>query len=137
MGAWLAARRLNSGKFVWPADSEATRSLSRAQLDALALGLPCQRVGTAGKASNNELGLGVSAPMGSFDLSAGYRQSTRKSANSGLAAKGKDFSLGAACVLSKRTRTYTNYIDGDIVESAAGATARKYSRFALGVRKYF
>ena len=48
IGVWLAARRLNSGKFVWPKDAALTASLSRAQLDALVLGLPWQRVGEAG-----------------------------------------------------------------------------------------
>jgi transposase len=47
-GVWLAARRLNQGKFVWPRDSGSTLSLSHAQLDALALGLPWQRIGEAG-----------------------------------------------------------------------------------------
>ena len=48
IGVWLAARRLNSGKFVWPKEGTATVSLSRGQLDALVLGLPWQRVGEAG-----------------------------------------------------------------------------------------
>ena len=48
VGVWLAARRLNSGKFVWPKDMATTVSLSRVQLDALVLGLPWQRVGEAG-----------------------------------------------------------------------------------------
>ena len=48
IGVWLAARRLNSGKFVWPQDSSTTLSLSGAQFDALVLGLPWQRVGDAG-----------------------------------------------------------------------------------------
>lgn len=48
IGVWLAARRLNSGKFVWPKDTAATASLSRAQFDALVLGLPWQRIGEAG-----------------------------------------------------------------------------------------
>lgn len=48
IGVWLAARRLNAGKFVWPADVGSTLQLSRAQLDALVLGLPWQRVGEAG-----------------------------------------------------------------------------------------
>jgi transposase len=47
IGVWLAARRLNSGKFVWPNDGN-TLSLTRAQLDALVLGLPWQRIGEAG-----------------------------------------------------------------------------------------
>jgi len=48
IGVWLAARRLNTGRFVWPKDSGPTLSLSRAQLDALALGLPWQRIGEGG-----------------------------------------------------------------------------------------
>jgi transposase len=39
---------LNSGKFVWPKDAAATAALTRAQLDALVLGLPWQRIGEAG-----------------------------------------------------------------------------------------
>ena len=48
IGVWLAARRLNSGKFVWPKDAGSTLTLTRAQLDALVLGLPWQHVGEAG-----------------------------------------------------------------------------------------
>lgn len=48
IGVWLAARRLNSGKFVWPRDAGGTLTLSRAQFDALVLGLPWQRIGEAG-----------------------------------------------------------------------------------------
>src|SRR5512145_1983905 len=48
IGVWLAARRLNSGKFVWPKDASGTLTLSRAQFDALVLGLPWQRIGEAG-----------------------------------------------------------------------------------------
>ena len=48
IGVWLAARRLNQGKFVWPRDGAATLTLTRAQLDALVLGLPWARIGEAG-----------------------------------------------------------------------------------------
>ena len=51
IGVWLAARRLNSGKFVWLREGEATAptaTLSRAQFDALVLGLPWTSVGDAG-----------------------------------------------------------------------------------------
>ena len=48
IGVWLAARRLNSGKFVWPQDVGSTLTLTRTQLDALVLGLPWQRLGEAG-----------------------------------------------------------------------------------------
>jgi transposase len=47
LGVWLAARRLNSGKFVWPKDVTGTLSLSCPQFDALVLGLPWQRIGEA------------------------------------------------------------------------------------------
>ncbi|MBX3628239.1 MAG: IS66 family insertion sequence element accessory protein TnpB [Rhizobacter sp.] len=48
IGVWLAARRLNAGKFVWPVDGASTLNLTRAQFDALVLGLPWQRLGEAG-----------------------------------------------------------------------------------------
>ena len=49
IGIWLAARRLHQGHFVWPAAGAAGQaSLSRAQLDALVLGLPWARIGEAG-----------------------------------------------------------------------------------------
>ena len=48
IGVWLAARRLNSGKFAWPKDTTTTLTLTRAQFDALVLGLPWQRIGEAG-----------------------------------------------------------------------------------------
>lgn len=47
IGMWLAARQLNVGRFVWPKDGN-TLALTRAQLDALVLGLPWQRIGQAG-----------------------------------------------------------------------------------------
>jgi transposase len=47
IGVWLAARRLNTGKFVWPRDG-ATAALTRPQFDALVLGLPWHRIGDAG-----------------------------------------------------------------------------------------
>ncbi|HEY1128089.1 MAG TPA: IS66 family insertion sequence element accessory protein TnpB [Roseateles sp.] len=40
IGVWLAARRLNSGKFAWPRDVSGTLTLTTQQLDALVLGLP-------------------------------------------------------------------------------------------------
>jgi len=48
IGVWLAARRLNSGKFAWPRGITGTLTLTHAQLDALVLGLPWQRIGEAG-----------------------------------------------------------------------------------------
>ena len=52
IGVWLAARRLNRGRFVWPKNSDSTLTLTltltRSQFDALVLGLPWQRVGEDG-----------------------------------------------------------------------------------------
>jgi transposase len=47
IGVWLAARRLNAGRFVWAQDGGRV-GISREQLDALVLGLPWQRLGDAG-----------------------------------------------------------------------------------------
>ena len=46
-GIWCAARRLNAGRFAWltaTSNSPASLSLTRAQFDALILGLPWQRL---------------------------------------------------------------------------------------------
>ena len=44
-GVWCATRRLNAGRFAWPTTASATLpALSRAQFDALVLGLPWQRL---------------------------------------------------------------------------------------------
>lgn len=48
IGVWLAARRLNQGRFTWAADIGGTLSLTREQFEALVLGLPWQRVGDDG-----------------------------------------------------------------------------------------
>lgn len=52
IGVWLAARRLNRGKFVWAdAMHGPHRELDAAQWQALVLGLPWQHVGAAGTIS--------------------------------------------------------------------------------------
>ncbi len=46
-GVWCAARRLNTGRFVWPREVGAAASpmtLTQQQFDALVLGLPWQRL---------------------------------------------------------------------------------------------
>lgn len=48
IGIWLAARRLHQGKFAWPVPGNERWQLESAQLDALVLGLPWQRMGDAG-----------------------------------------------------------------------------------------
>ena len=51
IGIWLCARRLNQGKFVWAWTHSAHCQLERIQLDALVLGLPWARIGSAGSIS--------------------------------------------------------------------------------------
>lgn len=41
-GLWLAVRRLHQGRFIWAQDVTGRCALSRAQFDALVLGLPWQ-----------------------------------------------------------------------------------------------
>ena len=49
VGIWLAARRLNEGKFYWPSIRHGLEiELDNEQLYALVLGLPWQRVGMGG-----------------------------------------------------------------------------------------
>ena len=49
IGIWLAARRLHQGRFVWPSSPGVRQlTISSAQLDALVLGLPWQRIGAGG-----------------------------------------------------------------------------------------
>ncbi|RQD52166.1 IS66-like element accessory protein TnpA [Pseudomonas aeruginosa] len=49
VGVWLAARRLNQGKFHWPGIRHGYEvELDSEQLQALVLGLPWQRVGAGG-----------------------------------------------------------------------------------------
>ena len=49
VGVWLAARRLNQGRFVWPSPRHGAQAeLNIEQLQALVLGLAWQRVGPGG-----------------------------------------------------------------------------------------
>jgi transposase len=49
IGVWLAARRLNKGRFVWPGQGLSTRiALTTEQLQALVVGWPWQRLGEDG-----------------------------------------------------------------------------------------
>jgi transposase len=44
-GVWCATRRLNQGRFLWPASTAgALPALTREQFDALVVGLPWQRL---------------------------------------------------------------------------------------------
>lgn len=43
-GVWCATRRLNEGRFLWPAAGAASLALTREQFEALVIGLPWQRL---------------------------------------------------------------------------------------------
>ncbi|QNP48646.1 IS66 family insertion sequence element accessory protein TnpB [Diaphorobacter aerolatus] len=43
-GVWCAARRLNAGRFHWTTGTSGSLQLSRAQFEALVVGLPWQRL---------------------------------------------------------------------------------------------
>ena len=45
LGVWLAARRLNQGRFIWPRAGQANLSLDQEQWQALVVGLPWHRLG--------------------------------------------------------------------------------------------
>src|SRR5699024_10206146 len=45
LGVWLAARKLNEGKFVWPRPGQIHIELTDEQLQALVIGLPWHRLG--------------------------------------------------------------------------------------------
>lgn len=48
IGVWLAARRLNQGRFVWPRAGAVHVELTDEQLQALVVGLPWHRLGQKG-----------------------------------------------------------------------------------------
>lgn len=95
-----------------------------------------QNVKAGDNRKDNEFSLGVSAPLGGFELSAGYARSKAKDAAGATAAKGSAFALAATYALSKRTRLYGGYLDGEI-ENAAGTTTRDYRLYAMGIRHDF
>lgn len=48
IGVWLAARRLNQGRFTWPSPTSPDVALTAQQLQALVIGLPWHRIGPGG-----------------------------------------------------------------------------------------
>lgn len=95
-----------------------------------------QNVKAGDNRKDNEFSLGVSAPVGPVELSAGYARSKAKNAAGATSAKGSAFALAATYALSKRTRLYGGYLDGDI-ENAAGVSTRDYRLYAMGIRHDF
>lgn len=48
LGVWLAARRLNQGRFVWPRAGQIPIELTHEQLQGLVIGLPWHLLGESG-----------------------------------------------------------------------------------------
>lgn len=79
--------------------------------------------------------VGVNMPMGPWDFSVGYAYN--KSENAGVdSAKSKGLAFGATYSLSKRTRVYAAYLDGD-AENGAGTEIAERRLYAVGVRHDF
>jgi len=85
---------------------------------------------------DTEYVLGVAVPVGqAFDVSFAYSGSKAKT-NGATSAKGSAFSFGGTYAMSKRTRLYAAYLDGD-VENGAGVTTTDRKLYAVGVRHDF
>jgi predicted porin len=79
--------------------------------------------------------VGVNVPMGPWDFSVGYAYN--KSENAGVdSAKSKGLAFGATYALSKRTRVYAAYLDGD-AENGAGTEVAERRLMAAGIRHDF
>ncbi|MGQ3002771.1 MAG: porin [Hydrogenophaga sp.] len=95
-----------------------------------------QNVKAGDNRKDNEMALGVSVPLGNLELTAGYSRSKAKNAAGATSGKGAAFALAATYAMSKRTRVYGGYLDGE-TENAAGVTTRDYRLYAVGIRHDF
>jgi predicted porin len=85
---------------------------------------------------DTEYVLGVAVPITSaIDVSLAYSGS-KAELNGVTSSEGSAFSLGGTYALSKRTRLYAAYLDGD-VENGAGVTTTERRLYAVGVRHDF
>ena len=85
---------------------------------------------------DSDYAIGVAMPLGAFTLSAGYASSTTKT-NGVKTADGEAFAFGATYALSKRTRLYGAYLDGDVENATTGAKTFERKFYAVGVRHDF
>ncbi len=102
---------------------------------AFRLSAQYQNAKNAANLKDNDFSIGVSVPFGAFDLSAGVSTSQTK-ANGTKVREGTAFALGGTYALSKRTRVYAAYLDGD-TENAAGTTVTERKLYAVGVAHTF
>lgn len=87
-------------------------------------------------AEDQEFTIGVTVPLGSFDVSAGYARGKSETAAGANNGKGTAFALGATYSLSKRTRLYGGYLNGE-VKNAAGTATTDRTVYSFGVRHDF
>jgi len=95
-----------------------------------------QKVQAGDNRKDNEMAFGVNVPLGNLELTAGYSRSKAKNAAGAASSKGAAFALAATYALSKRTRVYGGYLDGE-TENAAGVATRDYRLYAVGIRHDF
>jgi len=84
---------------------------------------------------DNEYTIGVNVPVGAFDFSAGYASGKSKTAGV-TTAKSSAFALGLTYSLSKRSKVYAAYLDGD-VKNGAGVKTTDRTLYSVGIRHDF
>ena len=88
-----------------------------------------------GTLESNGFVVGANMPMGPWDFSVGYAYN--KSENAGVdTAKSKGLAFGVTYSLSKRTRVYAAYLNGD-AENGAGTEVAERRLYAAGIRHDF
>lgn len=87
-------------------------------------------------AKANGYTIGVAIPLDAFELSFGYAYSKAENAAGTTSAKGSALSAGVTYAMSKRTRLYGAYLDGD-VENGAGVNTLDRRMYSVGVRHDF
>ena len=80
--------------------------------------------------------IGVNVPVGALDFSVGYAYSKAENTAGATAAKGTALSAGVTYAMSKRTRLYGAFLDGE-VENGAGVKTLDRRMYSVGVRHDF
>lgn len=80
--------------------------------------------------------IGVNVPVGALDFSVGYAYSKAETPAGATAAKGTALSAGVTYAMSKRTRLYGAFLDGE-VENGAGVKTLDRRMYSVGVRHDF
>ena len=93
--------------------------------------------GGSNGAKANGYTIGVNVPVGNLDFSVGYAYSKAENTAGATTAKGSALSAGVTYALSKRTRLYGAYLDGDVENATTGAKTFERKFYAVGVRHDF